>query len=449
MRNYFVMTAKNLKIVLAFSVSIVCGMYSYSQDSVKQQTRINWHFQATYVYQYKPSFRSSYEGVNSLMGKEEKQNSITATLYAGAALWKGAEFYVNPEIAGGSGLSGAVGMAGSSNGETFRVGSPSPTLYWARCFLKQTFPLGKEKEWQEDDANQLGGFKPKNYLNFYFGKFSLGDLFDNNDYSNSPRTQFLNWALMNNGAWDYAANVRGYTYSFATEVQLNNMSYKLAIATLPKEANGANLNTNFKDSFALSYNAEIDRTFYINRKKGNIGFLFYLNDANMGNYSEAIKRAVTPNVISTRQLGRTKWGCGINFNQELNANAGMFGRIGWSDGKNETWAFTEIDRTFSIGLSYKGNAWKRKDDNAGIAVVLNGLSQEHKNYLTNGGSGFMLGDGALNYSTEAITECYYSLRPSATAPLWLTADYQFVINPGYNKDRGPVNIFSIRVHTEF
>jgi high affinity Mn2+ porin len=443
------MAVKNLKALLFFGVSVIYGKYSHAQDSAKQPNRINWHFQTTYVYQYKPSFRSPYAGVNSLSGKEERQNSVTATLYAGAALWKGAELYINPEIAGGSGLSGAVGMAGSSNGETFRVGDPSPTLYLARGFLTQTFALGKEKEWQDDDANQLNGFKPKNYLRFSIGKFSLGDLFDNNDYSNSPRTQFLNWALMNNGAWDYAANLRGYTYSFATEVQLNNMLYKLAIATEPKVANGDILNTNFKDSFALSYNAEIDRTYYINGKKGNIGLLLYLNDANMGNYTEAIKRTSIPNVITTRQLGRTKWGCGINLSQELSANAGMFSRIGWNDGKNETWAFTEIDRTFSMGLSYKGNAWKRKDDNAGIAIVLNGLSSEHKNYLANGGLGFMLGDGALNYGPEAITEFYYSLKPSATAPLWLTADYQFVINPGYNKDRGPVNIFSVRVHTEF
>lgn len=443
------MAVKNLLPVIIFSVSVICGQDSNAQDSAKQQSRLNWHFQATYVYQYKPSFHAPYEGVNSLAGKEEKQNSVTATLFAGVALWKGAAFYINPEIAGGSGLSGAVGMAGSSNGETFRVGDPAPTLYLARGFLKQTFPLGNEKAWQDDDANQLSGYLPKNHVTFYLGKFSLGDLFDNNDYGNDPRAQFLNWSLMNNGAWDYAANVRGYTYSFATEVQLNNMSYKLAIATVPKEANGAKLNTDFKDSFALACNAEIDRTFSINKRKGNIGLLIYLNDANMGNYAAAIHRGGIPDILTTRKLGRTKWGIGINLSQELTTNAGLFGRLGWSDGKNETWAFTEIDHTLSIGISYKGNAWKRKDDNAGIAFVLNGLSQEHKNYLAKGGVGFMLGDGALQYGLEAITECYYSFKPSPAAPLWITADYQFAINPGYNKDRGPVNIFSLRVHTEF
>lgn len=337
----------NCKRNIVFFISVCRAGFVFAQDSVKIEHRFNLHFQTTYVYQYKPSFHSPYEGNNSLIGKEERQNSITATLYAGARLWRGAEIYINPEIAGGSGLSGALGMAGSSNGETFRVGNPSPTLYFARYFIKQTFAIGNEKGWQDDDANQLSGYGPKNYLNIYFGKFSLGDLFDNNEYSNSPRTQFMNWALMNNGAWDYAANVRGYTYSFSTELQLNNISYKMAFATLPKEANGEKLNTNFKDSFALAVNVEIDKSYSLNSRKGNIRLLGYNNNANMGNYSEAIKMTGLPDIVSTRKLGRTRWGWGINFDQELNESAGIFGRIGWNNGKNETWAFTEIDRTIS------------------------------------------------------------------------------------------------------
>ncbi|MDP4262194.1 MAG: carbohydrate porin [Bacteroidota bacterium] len=420
-----------------------------AQDSFKKEDRFNFHFQTTYVYQYKPSFHSAYEGNNSLAGKEEKQNSITATLYLGAKLWRGAELYINPEIAGGSGLSGALGMAGSSNGETFRVGNPSPTLYSARYFIKQAFGFANEKEWRDDEANQLAGYTAKKCLTLYFGKFSLGDLFDNNEYSNSPRTQFMNWALMNNGAWDYAANVRGYTYSFSTELRLNNLSYKLALAALPKEANGEKLNTRFKDSFALAINAEIDKAYLINGKKGNTRLVVYHNNTNMGNYKEAIKMPGIPDIIATRKKGRTKSGAGINFDQELTKTTGLFGRLGWNDGKNETWAFTEIDRTVSLGVSCKGNGWKREDDNMGGAIIVNGLSKDHRNYLAKGGSGFILGDGALNYSTEAIAELYYNLKPSTKIPMWFTGDYQFVLHPGYNKDRGPVNIFSIRVHTEF
>jgi high affinity Mn2+ porin len=436
------------KEIICFALFISPELVS-AQDSTQIKHRLNLHFQTTYIYQYKPSFHSPYEGNNSLVGKEERQNSITATLYLGARLWKGAEIYINPEIAGGSGLSGALGMAGSSNGETFRVGNPSPTLYSARYFIKQNFALGKEKEWQEDDANQLSGYIPKNYLSLYFGKFSLGDLFDNNEYSNSPRTQFMNWALMNNGAWDYAANVRGYTYSFSAELKLNSLSYKLALAALPKEANGEKLNTNFKDSFALAINAEIDKACSAKGKKGNIRLLLYYNNANMGNYQEAMKMAGIPNIEVTRSLGRTRWGWGINFDQELNNNSGLFGRIGWNNGKNETWAFTEIDHSASLGVSFKGDQWKRNEDNAGAAIVINGLSKDHRNYLAKGGDGFILGDGALNYGSEGITELYYNLKPSAKIPLWMTADYQFVLHPGYNNDRGPAHIFSIRIHTEF
>lgn len=419
----------------------------YAQDSVKQDN-FNLHFQTTYIYQYKPAFKASYSGVNSLSSAEEKQNSITATLFAGARLWKGAAVFVNPEIAGGSGLSGALGMAGSSNGETFRVGSPSPALYWGRYFLQQTFALSKEKELQDDDANQLRGYIPKNYLNIYAGKFSLGDMFDNNVYSNSPRTQFMNWSLMNNGAWDYAANVRGYTLSVAAELKWNDFTYKITAAALPKVANGEKLNTNFKDSFAIALNAEIDKAFIINRRPANLRLLVFRNVSDMGNYKTAIQSS-QPDIVSTRALGRTKWGIGINYDQQLNPNIGLFARAGWNDGRNETWAFTEIDRTASAGVSFDGAPWKRIDDNAGAAIVVNGISSDHKTYLTKGGSGFILGDGKLNYASENIAELYYNCKLSSKAPLWITGDYQFVLNPGYNKDRGPVHIFSVRVHTEF
>lgn len=423
--------------------------FSIAQDSIRKENKFNIHFQTTYIYQYKPSFHSPYNGANSLSADKEEDNSLTATLFLGAKLWKGGELYLNPELAGGSGLSGALGMAGSSNGETFRVGDPAPALYWARFYLQQTFALGKETEWQDDDANALGGNKPRNFISIYLGKFSMGDLFDNNEYSNSPRTQFMNWSLMNNGAWDYAANVRGYTYSLAAEFQKNDFTGKLSFATLPVEANGEKLNLNFSDSFALSINAEIGKRILINNRPGNIRLLTYHNNANMGNYREAINSAAPPDVKDTRKLSRTKWGFGLNFDQELSEAVGIFGRIGWNDGKNETWAFTEIDRTISIGAVLKGKKWNREEDHGGLAIVFNGLSNDHSDYLAAGGLGFILGDGALNYGVETITELYYTFKPSIKIPIWFTGDYQFVLNPGYNKDRGPVNVFSVRMHTEF
>lgn len=415
----------------------------------KPIARFNLHFQTTYVYQYSGRFHSPYEGPNSLSSNEEKQNSITATVYGGVRLWKGAEAYVNPEIAGGSGLSGALGMGGSSNGETFRVGNPAPTLYLGRLFFVQTIALDKDKgEQQEDDANVLNTYMPKNRLRFVIGKYSLGDLFDNNAFANSPRTQFMNWALMNNGAWDYAANVRGYTYAFTTELALHGMSYKMAVATLPKDANGPELETDLSKSISLY--GEVGRNYKWRGREGNIRLLGYYNRTHMGNYRAAINSVTwigVPYIEGTREDGRTKVGFGINADQEVSKSLGLFARLGWNDGKNETWCFTEIDRTASLGASLKGNAWGRKDDVAAAAIVVNGLSKDHRDYLADGGMGFILGDRTLTYAQEAIAEFYYSWKP-VKADFWITADYQFCLHPGYNSDRGPANIVSLRLHAE-
>jgi len=419
-----------------------------SKDSALTK-KFNLHFQTTYIYQYKPAFHSPYNGANSLSGLEEKENSLTSTLFFGLRLWKGAEIYINPEIAGGSGLSGAYGLAASTNGETFRVGDPSPTLYLARGFLKQTIYLCNDKMADIDDApNQLSCPMPVKYIQLLIGKLSLGDLFDNNVYSNSPRTQFMNWAIMNNAAYDYAANVRGYTYTFAIITQIYNTTYKAAIATLPYIANGAALNTNIGQQYSL--NAELDKNYTLNGKKGCFRISGYYNNANMGVYKEAItgdSSGAVPNIVATRKAGRHKTGLGINTDLRINEVIGIFCRAGWDDGKTETWCYTESDQTFSTGLTINGKGWKRKDDNVGVAFVANGLSQEHRDYLAAGGLGFEIGDGKLNYGYETASEFYYSFKPVAY-PVWISGDYQFIVNPGYNKDRGPVNVFSVRLHVE-
>ena len=278
----------------------------------------NLHFQSTYIYQYQPPFSAKYSSINSLKTAEDKENSITATLYLGIKLWRGAEVYINPEVAGGSGLSGAYGLAASSNGETFRIGDPAPTLYLARGYISQYFPIGifETSSYVTEGVNEVGGAKYNNYIKFYLGKLSLADIFDNNIYSNSPPTQFLNWCLMNNGAWDFAANLRGYTYAFATVLQKGNMDYKFALAAMPVTANGLDLNTNLNQEYSL--NGEVDRTYNANggKYKGNIRFLGYYNNGHMGNYRQAmlhLDSAGLPNVISTRQYGRTKIGLGISF----------------------------------------------------------------------------------------------------------------------------------------
>ncbi len=426
---------------------LCCASSVFAEDSTKQQ-RFNIHFQSTYIDENKPAFHSPYSGTNSLNGSGESDNTITATLFAGVRLWKGAEVYINPEVAGGSGLSGAFGLSASTNGEAFRVGDPSPTLYLARGYFKQTIALSHSESGVTDMANQLAGSLPDNYLQFYVGKFSLGDFFDNNVYANSPRTQFLNWTLMNNGAWDYAANLRGYTYSFTTILQIKNMTYKACLATLPIVANGNDLNTNLGQEYSI--NAEIDRSYKIRNKDGHIRLLGYYNNGDMGNYQQAIQESVpsdTPSVISTRKYGRDKYGFGISADQQVSKSVGVFARLGWNDGQNETWCFTEADRSVSLGISVTGDGWKRKDDNVGLAFVVNGLSKDHKDYLADGGLGFQLGDGKLNYGNESAAEFYYSFKPTSLG-IWLSGDYQFILNPGYNQDRGPVNVFSVRAHIE-
>lgn len=425
------------------------GKTGWFNDFLSDSEKVNLHFQMTYINQTKPKMAAKYSGPLSLQAAKENQNSVTATAFLGVKLWKGGYFFFNPEIAGGSGLSGAQGMGGAPNGETFRVGNPSPTLYIGRAYLEQTFALHTTTETQEDEANHLSAKIPTDYFRFTVGKYSLADLFDNNEYSNTPRTQFMNWGLMNNGAWDFAANVRGYTYIATAELDKGPLNYKIGIANLPKIANGADINTHLSQEMAI--NAQITGSYSIKGQPGHTSILYFNNKADMGRYQQAIQDAAlgtAPDVVATRQRGRHKWGMGINIDQALSKTTGLFSRIGFNDGKTETWNFTEIDQTANLGLNISGDTWQRKNDNLGAAIVVNGLSNDHKNYLRNGGSGFILGDGKLNYAPESILEMYYSFKP-ITGPLWITGDYQFALNPGYNKDRGPANILSVRVHTEF
>lgn len=431
------------------SAIALCAMANsiLAQDTTAQ--RADLHFQTTYIYQYKPGFRAAYSGPHSLSSKEEKQNSLTATLYFGLRLWKGAEIYINPEVAGGSGLTGAFGMAGSTNGETFRVGDPAPSLYLARAFFKQTIALTGKKDWLDDAENQLHEPEAERLLRVVVGKFSLGDCFDNNRFANGPRTQFLNWALMNNSAWDYSANLRGYTAGAIVALKWDKMCYKLTMAAEPTVANGAKLNYNYGMSQGIA--AEVAREISINKRPGNIRLLAYRNQANMGSYREAIgNTALTggaPDVATSEHNGNTKTGLGINFDQSVTDHLGVFARVGWNDGLNETWAFTEADETISVGVNVDGNLWHRREDNVGVGFVANGLSKDHKDYLAAGGLGFQLGDGALAYAPEMIGEVYYSCHPVKQG-FWLSGDYQFAARPGYNKDRGPLSVFSFRLHVE-
>jgi high affinity Mn2+ porin len=439
---------KKLKLPFLFFLVSMYTMTAYAQekqDTLKEM-KWNFHFQQTIVTQYHPVFHSPYSGDYSLHPKESAQTSLTSTFFFGAKLWSGGSFYFNPEIAGGTGLSQARGIAGFTNGETFRIGNPKPQIYVARAYFRQIIPLSGHSSYQDDNANQLGGYLAHNYISISFGKFSLADFYDNNSYSHDPRNQFLNWALMSNGAWDYPANTRGYTYGLMIEYVKHNWTLRLSDALVPTYANGPNLNLDLAQNH--SYTTEIQRKYAFQNRNGSLRILGFYTKTKMGNYNQALTTDNgQPDIVSTRHSGRTKYGAGLNWEQEIAANTGVFFRASWNDGKNETWAFTEIDRSISGGLVVGGNLWNRKEDVVGIALVSNGISTPHRNYLKAGGYGFMIGDGNLNYGLENIAEVYYSFK-LPNYPLSISPDFQYVIHPGYNKDRGPVAVIGGRAHLQ-
>jgi high affinity Mn2+ porin len=410
----------------------------------------NIHLQSTVVSQEHGPFPANYSGKNSLTSSADNQTSVTWTIFAGLKLWKGGEFYINPELSSGSGFDKTHGLAGFPNGEIYRVDDPGAKWSLARLIYKQVFSFGGEKEEIKDDKNQLAASVSSRRLTTIIGKFALNDYFDANSYAHDPRTQFLNWTLMDNGSWDYAADTRGYSWGFYLEYNDPQWAVRFASVLVPLQANQMEMDKEYPPAMGL--NLEFESRWAVSEKKGIARFLAWENHAGMGNYRNTINRQPRPldadgnlDVTQTRQMS-DKYGFGINIEQALSNDLGAFLRIGWDDGKTETWAFTEIDQNLSVGLSLKGTKWNRPSDVVGAAYMLNGISQDHRDYLALGGMGFMIGDGTLNYGPEHIGEIYYSYRvfPGFDA----TGDFQYFQNPAYNADRGPVSVCSFRIHYE-
>jgi high affinity Mn2+ porin len=403
------------------------------------------HGQATVVSQGNWKFRSPYEGPNSFLPLLSYRTTNTDTLYLDGRVWKGGEIVFNPEVSGGKGLSNTLGLAGFPNGEATRVGAIQPTPYVARLFLRQSIGLDGDMEKVEVGPNLLAGWRDVDRITFTVGKMAATDSFDDNRYSHDPRTQFWNWSLMDTGAWDYPANVRGYTYGMMVDFNTRFFATRYGIFAEPSVAQGAEF-----DPHILKANGQIvefQERYYIGGHPGSVREWAYANHAHMGNYRDALaEMPVDPNITETREY-RFKYGFGVSADQELTTDLGVFVRAGWNDGQSESWAFTEIDRTAAAGVCLKGTMWSRPKDEAGVAYVINGLSDAHKDYLAAGGIGFQIGDGRLNYGPEQILELYYNWVPKEW--LILTADFQGVDNPAYNRDRGPVAIFGIRMHLAF
>ena len=419
----------------------------------------NWHVQNTDIVQGYPGFSAKYSGPNSLPPGGETRESVSLDLMAGVRLWPGAEAHIDGMMWQGFGIGNTLGVEGFSNGETFRLGAGVPNGNITRLFIRQTIGLGGEQEDVDDDQFTLAGKQDISRLTFTLGRFSAKDVFDGNAYANDPRTQFMNWSLMANEAWDYPADAIGYTTGLAVEWNEPKWTLRYGFFQVPRVSNGLTeddrlLKWPYDGSahdgpFFLAWGmvTELEHRHTWQGHPGAIRLLTYLNRANMGSYQAAVDSPTRPaDIVATRDY-RYKYGFGLNMEQEVAKNVGVFSRLGWSDGRNEGWVFSDVDYSASAGVSIKGEAWRRPDDTFGLAGVLNGISKSHREFLAAGGLGILAGDGNLNYGWEKIIEAYYDFRVWKT--VHTTLDYQFISNPAFNQDRGPVSVFGARLHWEF
>ena len=406
------------------------------------------HGQATFVDQATLAFRSPYRGPNSLDPAARGRETFDATLYAGLRLWPGAEAWVNPEIDQGFGLSDTVGLGGFSSGEAYKVGKASPYLRLQRLFLRQTINLGGPRETIDADLNQLAGAQTANRLVLTVGKMAVTDIFDTNSYAHDPRGDFLNWALIDTGVFDYAADAWGYTYGATAEWYQGAWTLRAGVFDLSTVPNSEHLETDFSQ---FQTELEIEERHHLWGRPGKVKVTGFLSRGRMGRFDDAVQLAMatgqTPSVAAVRRYqGRA--GVSFNMEQEVLGGLGVFARGGIADGRFETYEFADIDRTITAGAALNGTLWGRPKDTLGVAGVVNGISAAHQRYLAAGGLGILVGDGRLPHpGPEEILEAYYEL--AAGGPARITLDYQLVDNPAYNRDRGPVSIFAVRLHAQF
>ena len=414
--------------------------------SALELDRFAFHGQTTYVQQYAFPFRSPYRGQNSLNPNQGRQ-TWDVTFYAGARLWDGAELWVNPEIDQGFGLSGTLGAAGFPSGEAYKVGDSAPYARIPRLFLRQTIDLGGEKQKVEAGINQFAGSQTADRLVITLGKFGVTDVFDTNKYAHDPRSDFMNWALVDTGTFDYAADAWGYTYGAAVEWYSGRWTLRGGLFDLSVVPNSTELDPRFSQ---FQWIGEIERRHELWGQPGKVAVTGFLSRGRMGRFDDAVLLSnLTGQPADTAAVRRyrSRTGISLNAEQQISPDVGVFARAGWARGDVEPYEFSDIDRTLVAGVSVSGKSWGRADDTFGLAGVVNSISGQHKAYLNAGGLGILVGDGKLtNPGAEQILEMYYSLPVQS----WrLTFDYQLIANPAYNRDRGPVSIIGTRVRTQF
>lgn len=433
-----------------FRLALVAGFFLIpSPPSVADEGSLPFdlHAQATYLRQFKPSIASPYAGTNSLSGGREWGYTFSSTLYFGARLGS-TELYFNPEFVQGRALSDLHGLGGFTNGENQRGASLELRGYRARLFARHVWNLGGEVEEQKSEANQVKASYSAERLVLTAGNVSALDIFDVMDYSHDPRTQFMNWASLTYGAWDYPADARGYTWGAALEYITPRYQVRAGRFLVPVESNGLKLDSAYLQRYSDA--AELELPSRIAGRPATLRFLAFRSRVNSGAFADASALAAgsgqPPDITAVRHP-QSKVGVAAGLQVELTDYVGAYARAAWNDGKTETFMFTEIDRSLAAGVLLKGGLWGRGGDSVGVATYLNGLSPAHRNYLAAGGTAFFLGDGRLNYGAERIVEAFYSLE--VTKGTSLSAGYQRISNPGYNRDRGPAGIYAVRAHWEF
>jgi high affinity Mn2+ porin len=420
---------------------------------------VNFHAQTTLTWQGYPPIRSPYEGPNSFPASGQGRETFDATLFAGVRLWQGAQLWVDPEIDQGFGLANTHGSAGFTSAEAYKAGADYPYTRVPRYFVRQTIDLGGDTQKVDADIHQFAGSQTANRLVLTFGKFSVVDIFDTNKYANNPKSDFLNWALVNAGTFDYAADAWGFTYGAAAEWYQGDWTLRGGVFDLSRtptggiSPEGVNLDPTF-EQFAMI--GEIERRYQLWGQPGAIKITGFVNRGRAAPFADAIALAEEPGsyfgdanaALTAARTYDSRPGVSVNLQQQISDDVGVFARAGWSDGNIEPWDFTDIDRTVSGGVSINGKLWNRSDDTVGIAGAINGITGVHEAFLNIGGLGILVGDGMLPHpSLEQVLETYYSY--ALTSSTHLTFDYQFINNPGYNTDRGPVSVFGTRFHYQF
>ncbi len=442
---------------------LVANVNSAAQESVPPQNSAdtqswNWHIQNTETVQGYPGFAAKYSGPQSLPSGGETRETVSLNVTAGVRLWGGAEAYVDGLMWQGFGLGNTQGVEAFPNGEAYRIGTAPPNGTIARLFIRQTIGLGGDQEDVLDESLTLAGEHDISRLTLTFGRIAVTDIFDRNAYANDPRRQFMNWALVNNEAWDYPADSVGSTMGLAVELNEPKWALRYGCFLLPRYQNSLTAEDQiFKWPYDSSAQdgpflntwgmvSELERRYSLLTHMGTVRFLAYLNKANMGSYQESVDDPARPADIGATRKYRFKYGFGLNLEQEIVKNIGLFSRLGWNDGQNEAWMFSDVDYALSVGVSIEGEAWHRPDDSIGLAGVFSGIDSAGQQFFEAGGSGLLAGDGNLNYGWEKIFETYYEY------PVWktvfATVDYQFISNPAFNRDRGPVSVFGARLHWE-